>query len=123
MAASMFAFGIFVQFTDEVTKTQYDWAPLLLMALVVYTAAFGIVGLTYTIIVEILPAKIRGQAQAICMIFMSICVFGALHLYPMFLYNYGLPITMYSCTGVCIVCGIYLLIFLEETRGKSMELD
>ncbi|XP_017487955.1 PREDICTED: facilitated trehalose transporter Tret1-like, partial [Rhagoletis zephyria] len=65
MAASMFAFGIFVQFTDDVTKAQYEWAPVLLMALVVYTAAFGIVGLTYTIIVEILPAKIRGQAQAI----------------------------------------------------------
>ncbi|XP_036347804.1 facilitated trehalose transporter Tret1-like, partial [Rhagoletis pomonella] len=57
MAASMFAFGIFVQFTDDVTKAQYEWAPVLLMALVVYTAAFGIVGLTYTIIVEILPAK------------------------------------------------------------------
>ncbi|XP_053947515.1 facilitated trehalose transporter Tret1-like isoform X1 [Anastrepha ludens] len=123
MAASMFAFGIFVQFTDESTKAQYEWAPVVLMALVVYTAAFGVVGLTYTIIVEILPAKIRGQAQAISMIFMSICVFGALHLYPMFLYNYGLPVTMYSCTGVCIVCGIYLIIFLEETRGKSMEQD
>ncbi|XP_018801152.1 PREDICTED: facilitated trehalose transporter Tret1-like [Bactrocera latifrons] len=123
MAASMFAFGIFVQFTDDATKAQYDWAPLVLMALVVYTAAFGIVGLTYTIIVEILPAKIRGQAQAISMVFMSICVFGALHLYPMFLYNYGLPITMYSCTGVCVVCGIYLVIFLEETKGKSMEHD
>lgn len=58
MAASMFAFGIFVQFTDEATRAQYDWTPLVLMALVVYTAAFGIVGLTYTIIVEILPAKV-----------------------------------------------------------------
>ncbi|XP_053955055.1 uncharacterized protein LOC128861157 [Anastrepha ludens] len=123
MALGMFFFGAFVQFTGESTKAEFNWVPLVAMAFVTATAAFGVISLTFTIIVEILPAKIRPQAQSIAMMFCSIMVFITLKLYPYFLYNFGISITMYSCAGSCVVTGIYLLIFLPETKGKSMVND
>ncbi|XP_004529276.1 facilitated trehalose transporter Tret1 [Ceratitis capitata] len=123
MALGMFAFGAFVQFTDDATKAEYNWVPLAAMAFVMATASIGVISLTFTIIVEILPAKIRPQAQSIAMMFCSIMVFITLKLYPYFLFNLGIYTTMYSCAGSCVVTGTYLLIFMPETKGKSMAKD
>lgn len=57
------------------------------------------------------------------MLFNSILVFITLKLYPFCLFNLGITVTMYSCASVCVVAGIYLYIFLPETKGKSMEQD
>ncbi|XP_049303917.1 facilitated trehalose transporter Tret1-like [Bactrocera dorsalis] len=59
MIIGMFGFGTFVQFTDAAIKSQYDWAPLAFMIVVVFTSAYGLYGNFFTIVVEILPAKIR----------------------------------------------------------------
>ncbi|XP_039948274.1 facilitated trehalose transporter Tret1-like [Bactrocera tryoni] len=123
MALGMFGFGAFVQFTDDATKAEYNWVPLVAVAFVTATASFGVISLTFTIIVEILPAKIRAQAQSIAMMFCSIMVFITLKLYPYFLFNLGISITMYSCASSCVFTGVYLLIFLPETKGKSMAND
>ncbi|XP_036341275.1 facilitated trehalose transporter Tret1-like [Rhagoletis pomonella] len=123
MTLGMFSFGAFVQFTDETIKAEYNWVPLLAVAFVTATASFGVISLTFTIIVEILPAKIRPQAQSIAMMYCSVMVFTTLKLYPYFLFNLGISITMYSCAGSCVITGIYLLFFLPETKGKSMVQD
>ncbi|XP_039969786.1 facilitated trehalose transporter Tret1-like [Bactrocera tryoni] len=123
MLVGMYGFGAFVQFTDEETKAAYNWVPIIFMMLVVFTASYGVFGIFFTIIVEMHPAKIRVQALSICMLFNSILVFITLKLYPFFLFNLGITVTMYSCASVCVIAGIYLYIFLPETKGKSMEKD
>ncbi|XP_020715321.2 facilitated trehalose transporter Tret1 [Ceratitis capitata] len=123
MMAGMYGFGAFVQFTDAEMKATYNWVPMVFMMLVVFTASYGVFGIFITIVVEMHPAKIRVQALSICMLFNSILVFITLKLYPFFLFNLGITITMYSCASVCVIAGIYLYIFLPETKGKSMEKD
>lgn len=123
MMAGMYGFGAFVQFTDAETKAVYNWVPIVFMMLVVFTASYGVFGIFFTIVVEMHPAKIRVQALSICMLFNSILVFITLKLYPFCLFNLGITVTMYSCASVCVVAGIYLYIFLPETKGKSMEQD
>lgn len=58
MILGMFGFGAFVQLTDATTKAQYDWAPLIFMVAVVFTSAYGLFGNFFTMVVEILPAKV-----------------------------------------------------------------
>ncbi|XP_067617013.1 uncharacterized protein [Eurosta solidaginis] len=123
MAIGMFFFGTFVQYTSAATKAQFDWIPLLAVAFIIATASIGVISLTFTIIVEILPAKVRPESQSITMMFCSFLMFVTLKLYPYFLFNLGISITMYACAGCCVVAGTYLLLFLPETKGKSMAKD
>lgn len=58
MALGMFDFGVFIQFTDEATKAEHKSVPLLAVAFVPATTSFGVISLTCTVIIEILPTKI-----------------------------------------------------------------
>ncbi|XP_039948381.1 facilitated trehalose transporter Tret1-like [Bactrocera tryoni] len=123
MIIGMFGFGAFVQFTDAAIKAQYDWAPLAFMIAVVFTSAYGLYGNFFTIVVEILPVKIRSPALSISMCFMSLLVFVILKLYPYFLVELGIPATMFTSGTISVVTTTYLFKFLPETKGKSMEKD
>ncbi|XP_053955652.1 facilitated trehalose transporter Tret1-like [Anastrepha ludens] len=123
MMASMYGFGAFVQFTAAETKAEYNWVPIVFMMLVVFNSAYGVFGCFFALVVEMHPAKIRSEALSISMLFIGVLLFITLKLFPYFLFELGIPVTMYSCATVCVVTGIYLFFFLPETKGKSMEKD
>lgn len=65
--------------------------------------------------------QIRPQALSISMCFLSLLVFVILKLYPYFLFELGIPATMYTSATISVVTIIYLYIFMPETKGKSMD--
>lgn len=122
MIIGMFGFGAFEQFAGAHTKDQYaTWVPFAFMLVVVFTSASGLFGNFFTMVVEILPVKIRAEALSISMCFVSLLVFVILKIYPYFLFELGIPATMYTCGAISIVTTIYLYIFMPETKGKSMD--
>ncbi|XP_017489778.1 PREDICTED: facilitated trehalose transporter Tret1-like [Rhagoletis zephyria] len=123
LVVGMYGLGAFVQFTDAATKAKFDWVPLAFMIEVVFMSAYGLFANFFTITVEILPAKIRSQALSISMCLVSILAFVVLKVYPYFLFDLGITVTMYTSATICMITTIYLYAFLAETKGKSMDKD
>ncbi|KAM7364422.1 facilitated trehalose transporter Tret1-like [Cochliomyia hominivorax] len=121
MAIGLIVFGFYIQFSTVEVKLQYNWLPLLLMTLIILFSSIGIVALIFTVIVEILPSKIRAPGTSICMANMSLMVFVALKIFPLLMENYGLSSLLFCCGGVCVVGWFYLLFCLSETKGKSLD--
>uniref|UniRef100_A0A0A1WI53 Facilitated trehalose transporter Tret1 n=3 Tax=Zeugodacus cucurbitae TaxID=28588 RepID=A0A0A1WI53_ZEUCU len=121
MAVGMIAFGVFLQLADAQMLKVYYWAPLVFMLIVVLLTASGLFGTFYITLVEILPAKIRNLALPMAMTVFSLLLFIILKIYPYFLFELGVPTTMYSSASICVITTIYLYIFLPETKGKSMN--
>ncbi|XP_065354591.1 facilitated trehalose transporter Tret1-like [Calliphora vicina] len=121
MAVGLIGFGLYIQFTSAELKLEYNWLPLVIMTFIILIASIGVIALLFTVIVEILPTKIRAPATSMCMASMSLMVFVALKIFPLLLQNYGLAIVLFSCGGVCVLGWFYLLLCLNETNGKSLD--
>ncbi|XP_069962917.1 facilitated trehalose transporter Tret1 isoform X2 [Bactrocera oleae] len=123
MAVSMFIFGVFLQLADTRLMEMYYWAPLVFMMIVIFFTASGLFGSFYTILVEVLPVKIRTLALPMEMTIFSLLVVIILKIFPYLLFELGVSTTMYSSATICVVTTIYLYIFLPETKGKSMDAE
>lgn len=54
---------------------------------------------------------------------MNLISFFVLKIYPVFLETYGLSITMWFCSSFCALGMLYIVVFLSETKGKSIDID
>lgn len=66
MAVGMIVFGVFIQLADTQMFEVYYWTPLVFMSIVVFFTASGLFGSFFTILVEILPAKVSFTGHNFC---------------------------------------------------------
>lgn len=59
MGLGLIGFGLYILFTNDETKLQYYWVPLVIMTFVILITSIGVVALIFTVIVEIMPTKVR----------------------------------------------------------------
>ncbi|XP_065354593.1 facilitated trehalose transporter Tret1-like [Calliphora vicina] len=118
MAVGLFSFALYIQYASDELKLKYNWLPVVIMVFVILMANISVTGL---LIVELFPAKIRAPANTICMCFASITIFVALKVFPLIMENYGLATLLFSCSGVAISGCLYMLMYLKETKGISMD--
>ncbi|XP_037811265.1 facilitated trehalose transporter Tret1-like isoform X2 [Lucilia sericata] len=123
MAVGLAIFGAYTHYSRIVDLSGYSFVPLVLMGCIVFVGNVGLIALTFVILVEIFPAKIRPIAASVSMTTLSFLVFAMLKIFPLFMDSFGISITMWSCSTVCGLSFIYLLVFLVETKGKSMDCD
>ncbi|XP_023296253.2 facilitated trehalose transporter Tret1-like [Lucilia cuprina] len=126
MGMGMAAFGMYAFFAEEtdVDLTPYSsWLPLLLMALIIFLANVGIISVTFVVLVEILPPKIRSIGSSFCLALLSLFALALLRFFPVAMYSFGLSATMWFCATVCAFGLFYISVFLEETKGKSMNTE
>ncbi|KQS38547.1 facilitated trehalose transporter Tret1 isoform X2 [Drosophila erecta] len=112
--------GLLKSFASQDFLDRNGWIGLTLMGIVAYTASVGIVALTFVIIVELLPVKIRASGISISMCGLSCSVFIALMTYPVLINDYGLHAAMYVSASFCLLGLVVLGMFLPETRGMSI---
>ncbi|XP_059221130.1 facilitated trehalose transporter Tret1-2 homolog [Stomoxys calcitrans] len=123
MAVGLGAFGAYTFYAQTIDLSKYSFVPLLLMAFVVFVGNMGLIALTLVLLVEIFPVKIRPICASASMAILSFLVFAMLKLFPLLMHTFGISITMWFCAVVCGSSYLYLLIFLKETKGKSMDSD
>ncbi|KAH8375004.1 hypothetical protein KR200_010924 [Drosophila serrata] len=112
--------GLLKTFASKQFLSDNGWLGLALICFVEYIVSLGVIPLTFTIIVELLPAKIISIGTSISVASYSILLFVALLLYPMLIKNYGVASAMFMSAGVCFFGAIVLGIFLPETKGKQI---
>ncbi|ALC39241.1 CG14606, partial [Drosophila busckii] len=120
VALGCFVFGLFTYFAAQSDLSAFNWLPLLLMVLIVYLGNIGLIGIFFVVLVELFPAKIRSVATSISVVFLSLLVFGTLKLFPLLLHHMGISITMWFSAVSALLTFVYFLLFLPETKGKSM---
>lgn len=89
-------------------------------------AAIGSYGMslapvTWVLISEIFPNRIRGTAMSVAVGCLWIACFLLTYTFPIFNVLLGAAGTFWIYAGVCIVGFLFILLRLPETRGKSLE--
>ncbi|XP_037710220.1 facilitated trehalose transporter Tret1 [Drosophila subpulchrella] len=117
------AFGLYAFYAEEqeVDLSAYSaWLPVTLMAFIIFIANVGVISVTMVVLVEILPQKIRAVATSFCLGCLSFFAFTSLKTFPLMMFHLGLAATMWFCGAVSAICLFYVVVCLEETKGRSM---
>jgi MFS transporter, SP family, xylose:H+ symportor len=121
MGITLFAMGL---------SAFYQKTELWFLAFILgYMASFALsVGpITWVILSEIFPTKIRGRAMAVAAIFLWVANYFVSQTFPMMnenawlveKFNRAFPFWVYG--GMCMVLVIFVLLFVPETKGKTLE--
>lgn len=108
---------------------QMSWPPLFtLVPMLIGTGAFtlGFAPLSWVIVSEIFPNKIRSKALAIVCFFLYAASFITAQVFPMvtdwFSTRFNNPAGAYWIfAGICLTCAAFAWKFVPETKGLSLE--
>ena len=108
---------------DFVMICNAHFAPLAIVSLITFTFGFsvGFGPLAWVLVSELLPLSVRGKATGLCMViaFLSSAVVVGTYLE---LVELGSPWYVLWAYGLVSLTGaVFVLVFLPETRGKSLE--
>ena len=90
-----------------------------LTAVASYSA--GLAPVTWVILSEIFPNRIRGQAMAVATFVLWIGTFTLTLTFPVFLERLQGSFTFWIYGAICILGFFFILKFLPETKGKTLE--
>jgi SP family xylose:H+ symportor-like MFS transporter len=121
MALCMAAIGI--------SAMQAAQGNFLLIFMIGYIAcfAFSVGPVTWVLLSEIFPTRVRGQLMAAATVCLWASNFLVSQTFPMMdknealveQFNHGFPFLIYG--GVAVVAALFVAIFIPETKGKSLE--
>jgi sugar porter (SP) family MFS transporter len=83
--------------------------------------AMSLAPVTWVIISEIFPNRIRGTAMSIAVAFLWIACFILTYTFPILNRNIGAAGTFWIYASICLAGFCFLLFRLPETHGKSLE--
>ncbi|XP_055858503.1 facilitated trehalose transporter Tret1-like isoform X3 [Episyrphus balteatus] len=115
--------GAYSYFADTIDLTSMSWLPVVIISFVIFSANIGVVAVTFVLLVEVLPPKIRSLGSTFCLVLMSVFVFTVLKLFPILMVIIGLAGVMWICASISGFGFLYVLLFLRETKGKSLDDD
>jgi len=94
-----------------------------LAAVLVFVAAFAtsLGPVTWVVISEIFPTKIRGRAMSVAILVLWIACYVLSQTFPMLLDAIGASGTFGIYAGVSILCVLFVAIVIPETKGRSLE--
>ncbi|XP_062551188.1 facilitated trehalose transporter Tret1-like [Armigeres subalbatus] len=98
-----------------------NWIPVASLSFVIFIAACGILPLTFVILSEILPQKLRSFGGSLCTTFLWVVSFIVIKYFPVMVEVLGMHGCMWTFAGCCMFGMFFNALFIPETRGKSIE--
>jgi sugar porter (SP) family MFS transporter len=92
---------------------------LVLAAIACYAATLAPV--TWVVISEIFPNRIRGAAMSTAVFFLWLACFILTYTFPIMNEKFGAANTFWTYAGICVLGFLLILRRLPETKGKSLE--
>ena len=95
----------------------------LLAVILAYVAAFAASQgpVVWVIVSEIFPTRIRGRAMSVA----TVCLWAACYLvsqtFPILVETVGSAVTFWLYAAMCLVTVVFVVLFVPETKGKSLE--
>ena len=120
LAAIYVVIGYCYQLKGNGTElSPYLFLGLVLAAIAIY--AMSLAPVTWVLISEIFPNRIRGTAMSIAVGALWIGCFILTYTFPILKTVLGAAATFWIYAGVCVVGTLVMIVFLKETKGKSLE--
>jgi sugar porter (SP) family MFS transporter len=92
---------------------------LVVTAIAIY--AMSLAPITWVILSEIFPNRIRGAAMALATFALWVACFILTYTFPLLNKSLGAAGTFWVYAGICTIGCLFLLFRLPETNGKSLE--
>ena len=83
--------------------------------------AMSLAPITWVLIAEIFPNRIRGAAMSIAVTALWIACFVLTETFPMLRANLGAAVTFWIYAGICAFGFVFFKLKLPETKGKTLE--
>lgn len=96
---------------------------LVLIAILAYIACFALsLGpLTFVVIAEIFPNRVRGRAMSICLFFLWTSVYFVSQFFPILLQSIGSAYTFWIFMAMSVIAFLFVWKMVPETKGKTLE--
>lgn len=85
------------------------------------TYATTLAPVTWVLISEIFPTRIRGIAVSVATCMLWVACFALAYGFPVLIERLDAPQTFYLFSGICLLYFFILLRFVPETKGKTLE--
>ncbi|XP_004530296.1 facilitated trehalose transporter Tret1 [Ceratitis capitata] len=99
----------------------FSWVPVVSFSFTIFIASWGLMGLPYLVIAEIIPPKLRSMGSMACMVHMWITGLIMLKFLPLMTEMMGMHGMVFAFAGICSVGIIFMIVFVPETKGKTIE--
>lgn len=99
----------------------FGWVPVTSLAFDILIASIGIIPLTLICLVEVLPTKIRSFGLTVGTVAINCCSFIVVKFFPLLIQIIHLYGCMFVFAGSCFVGLLYIILFMEETKGKNLD--
>lgn len=94
---------------------------LLLVVAAIACYAMSLAPVTWVIISEIFPNRIRGGAMSLAVMSLWIACFVLTYTFPLLNNSLGPAMTFWIYAAVCVMGFLFVNFRLPETRGKTLE--
>lgn len=94
---------------------------LVLVLLAIGSYAMSLAPVTWVVISEIFPNRIRGLAMSVAVGFLWVACFILTYTFPLLNRAVGAAGTFWVYAGVCVVGFLFIFARLPETKGRSLE--
>ncbi len=102
----------------------FSFSGFYLVLLVLFAVAFYAISLApviWVLISEIYPNRIRGVAMSVATFFLWVASFVLTLTFPILQKSIGDAYTFWLYAGICLAGWLFVLFFVPETKGKSLE--
>lgn len=135
----LLAFGLHGFLATLINVSQFNWIPIVSMSFVIFIASVGLMPLTFTILSEILPVKvkcknvinnflscfshfqIRSFGVSFCTALLWLIAFLLLIFFPTLVDAIGLFACMFSFCFITFVGMVYVIFVVPETKNRTIE--
>ncbi|MBN2272701.1 MAG: sugar porter family MFS transporter [Bacteroidales bacterium] len=83
--------------------------------------AMSLAPLTWVLIAEIFPNRVRGTAISVAVIFLWLAYFILVFTFPIIEEYFGNAVAFWGYAVICVLGFLFIFIKLPETKGKSLE--
>jgi SP family arabinose:H+ symporter-like MFS transporter len=96
---------------------------IVLLFMIIYVGAFGATlgAVTWIVLSEIFPNRIRGLALSAATIALWMADFVVAGTFPVLSNGLGTSATLYIYAAFCVLSFVYTLLIVPETKGRSLE--
>ncbi|XP_065087392.1 facilitated trehalose transporter Tret1 isoform X2 [Ochlerotatus camptorhynchus] len=113
--------GFFYAKNSGQDVSQVGWLPLAAFVIYVLGFSLGFGPIPWLMMGEILPGKIRGSAASVATAFNWSCTFIVTKTFSDIIQAIGTHGTFWLFGSICVVGFVFVIIYVPETQGKSLE--
>jgi sugar porter (SP) family MFS transporter len=121
LAGSAGLAGIFFLIGDAYHYGLQGTPVLLLVVAAITCYAFSLAPITWVVIAEIFPNRVRGAAMSVAVFALWMACFVLTETFPLLNHHLGPARTFWIYAGICAAGLLFIFFRLPETKGKTLE--